>query len=90
MAEYADAWHSFGDAASLRERSAILAEHCETVGRPASAVERSIGVSAPPERVADDLVAAGATLFTIGASGPDYDLELAAAWVRWRDERARG
>ena len=32
-------------------------------------------------------LAAGFTLFTIGVSGPDYDLSAVAEWVAWRDER---
>jgi len=87
VAEHADIWHSFGDAATLRRKSAILDEHGQAVGRDASAIERSVEASRPPEQVADGLVAAGATLFTIGVNGPDYDLSLAREWVRWRDER---
>ena len=32
------------------------------------------------------LVAAGATLFTVGSGGPDYDLSGVAEAIRWRDE----
>lgn len=32
----------------------------------------------------------GATLLTVGVSGPDYDLSLVKQWVAWRDERAQG
>ncbi|ACQ80043.1 oxidoreductase [Beutenbergia cavernae DSM 12333] len=86
VAEHADAWHSFGDVTTLRRKSAILDEHGAAVGRDtATLVERSIGVSAPPEAVAQPLVDAGATLFTIGASGPDYDLSLVEKWIAWRD-----
>ncbi|PWD49512.1 LLM class F420-dependent oxidoreductase [Serinibacter arcticus] len=88
VAEHADVWHSFGDAAALRERSELLAAHGEDVGRPSSAVERSIGVSVPPSEVADELLEAGATFFTVSTGGPDYDLELTKQWVAWRDERA--
>jgi hypothetical protein len=35
--------------------------------------------------VADALVTAGVTLFTVGTSGPDYDLSLVKEWVTWRD-----
>ncbi|OZB48655.1 MAG: LLM class F420-dependent oxidoreductase [Cellulomonas sp. 14-74-6] len=90
VAEHADVWHSFGDVTELRRKSAILDEHGAAVGRDtASLVERSVGVGAPPEAVADDLLAAGVTLFTVGTGGPDYDLSLAQKWVRWRDERAQ-
>ncbi|GHS89186.1 LLM class F420-dependent oxidoreductase [Actinomycetota bacterium] len=89
VAEHADAWHSFGDLATMSRKSAILDEHGAAIGRDTAAlVERSVGVSAPPEAVADDLVEAGVTLFTVGAGGPDYDLSLLAQWVAWRDARA--
>lgn len=88
VAEHADVWHSFGDVDTLTRKSAILDEHGEAVGRDtASLVERSVGVGAPPEEVGGKLLDAGATLFTIGSSGPDYDLSLVERWVRWRDER---
>src|SRR3954447_10316752 len=86
VAEHADAWHSFGDVDTLARKSGILDEHGTDVVRPpATLVERSVAVGAPPAEVADGLVAAGVTLFTVGASGPDYDLSLAEQWVRWRD-----
>lgn len=86
VAEHADVWHSFGDLETLTRKSAILDEHGAAVGRDTAAlVERSVGVSAPPEDVADALVAAGVTLFTVGVSGPDYDLSLVERWVAWRD-----
>jgi probable F420-dependent oxidoreductase len=89
VAEHADVWHSFGDVDTLTRKSAILDEHGAAVGRDTAAqVERSVGVGASPSEVADALVAAGATLFTVGASGPDYDLSLAAEWVAWRDARS--
>ncbi|KQR16560.1 LLM class F420-dependent oxidoreductase [Cellulomonas sp. Leaf334] len=86
VAEHADVWHSFGDVDTLVRKSAILDEHGADVGRDTAAlVERSVGVGAPPSEVADALVAAGVTLFTVSTGGPDYDLALAAEWVAWRD-----
>lgn len=88
VAENADLWHSFGDAETLARKSAILDEHGAAVGRDtATLVERSVGVDAPPSEIADGIVDAGATLLTVGTSGPDYDLSLVEQWVRWRDER---
>ncbi|WP_454295175.1 LLM class F420-dependent oxidoreductase [Salana multivorans] len=90
VAEHADVWHSFGDASSLRERSVTLAGHAADVGRPAEQIERSIDVRRRPSEVGKELLDAGATLFTIESSGPDYDLDLAAEWVAWRDAVNRG
>lgn len=88
VAEHADIWHGFGDLQTFARKSAILDGHGDDVGRDAGMIERSIGVSDLPGDVGDDLVAAGVTLFTIGVSGPDYDLSLVQEWVRWRDARA--
>jgi probable F420-dependent oxidoreductase len=86
VAEHADVWHSFGDLETLTRKSAILDEHGTAVGRDTAAlVERSVGVSAAPEDVVAPLVAAGVSLFTVGVSGPDYDLSLVQKWVGWRD-----
>ena len=86
VAEHADVWHSFGDAATLTRKSAILDEHGAAVGRDtARLVERSVAVSRPPQEQAAAFVDAGATLLTVGVSGPEYDLSLASQWVAWRD-----
>jgi probable F420-dependent oxidoreductase len=87
VAEHADQWHSFADLDVLRRKSGILAEHCAAVGRDPEVIERSVGVEGPPAEQAEALVEAGATLFTIGINGPDYDLSLVEQWVAWRDAR---
>jgi probable F420-dependent oxidoreductase len=87
VAEHADQWHSFADLEVLRRKSEILAEHCAAVGRDPGRIERSVGVEGPPDAVAEKLVDAGATLFTIGIGGPDYDLSVVEQWVAWRDAR---
>lgn len=87
VAEHADAWHSFGDVDTFRRKSEILDAHCVALGRDGAHIERSVAVSSPPSEVADDLIAAGVTLFTVGASGPAYDLSLTRQWVAWRDAR---
>lgn len=84
-AEHADIWHAFGSLETIRHKSAVLDGHCSDVGRDPAEIERSTGVRRPPEDVAESLLAAGVTLFTIGSSGPDYDLELVRRWVAWRD-----
>jgi probable F420-dependent oxidoreductase len=88
VAEHADALHSFGDLDTLTRKSAILDEHGAAVGRDtARLVERSVAVSGTPDEVAAPLVDAGVTLFTVGVSGPDYDLSLVERWTAWRDAR---
>lgn len=87
VAEHADVWHGFGDVATFARKSAVLDEHCRTVQRDPSQIVRSVGVRSAPEQVGEQLVAAGASLFTIGLNGPGYDLRLARKWVAWRDAR---
>lgn len=87
-AEHADIWHSFAGLETLRHKSAVLDDHCAAVGRDPAEIERSVGVKQPPEEVGDALVDAGATLFTVGVSGPDYDLGLLRRWIAWRDARS--
>lgn len=87
VAQHADVWHSFGDAETVRRKSEILARHCADVGRDPGEIERSAAVSRPPERVGQELLDAGVSLFTVSTSGPDYDLSLLEQWIAWRDAR---
>ncbi|HEX3258926.1 MAG TPA: LLM class F420-dependent oxidoreductase, partial [Pseudonocardia sp.] len=86
-AEHAQIWHSFGDVEVLKRKNAILDGHCRDIGRDPAEIERSIGVQKPPDQVGDELVAAGATLFTVGFGGPHHDLGLLKEWIAWRDDR---
>jgi probable F420-dependent oxidoreductase len=88
VARHGDIWHSWSDPATLRRKSEILAAHCADVGRDPAEIERSVGAPrGAPEQVAEPLVEAGATLFTIGVGGPQYDLARLRRWVEWRDGR---
>jgi probable F420-dependent oxidoreductase len=87
VAEHADQWHSFADLEVLNRKSAILAEHCAAVGRDPAQIERSVEAQGSPGPMADKLVDAGATLFTLGVGGPDYDLSVVREWISWRDAR---
>lgn len=42
VAEYADAWNSFGTPAQLAERNRILDEHCAAIGRDPATIVRSL------------------------------------------------
>jgi probable F420-dependent oxidoreductase len=85
VAEHADIWHGFGSAETIARKSAILNDHGTDVGRDATGIERSAGVTKAPDEVGDAMLGAGVTLFTVGLNGPDYDMSLVEKWVQWRD-----
>jgi len=84
-AEHASIWHGFGDAETIAHKSSVLDGHCATLGRDPKEIVRSAGVQGKPSEVAQGLLDAGVSLFTIGAGGPEYDLALLKEWISWRD-----
>ncbi|WP_327142801.1 LLM class F420-dependent oxidoreductase [Nocardia sp. NBC_01327] len=84
VAQYADIWHTFADLDVLKRKSGILADHCTAVGTDVATIEKS--VDWPGADKADDFVAQGATLFTVGTGGPDYDLTAVKEAIAWRDK----
>src|ERR1700712_3030027 len=76
VAQHADIWHSFADTATLEHKLPILRAHCESVGRDFGAIEISTGTLAPADggessvTAREEQLALGATLFTLGVSGP--------------------
>jgi probable F420-dependent oxidoreductase len=90
VAEQADIWHGFGDAATVAHKHAVLDEWCAKVGRDPRDIERSAGVSAKdPAESAEGLYAVGTRLFTVGLGGPAYDLGPLRELLSWRDEHNR-
>lgn len=87
VAEHATIWHAFGDVDTFTRKSGILDRHCADVGRSPAEIERSVAVNRDPAEVGDALIAAGASLFTVGVSGPDHDYGLLKDWIAWRDAR---
>ena len=85
-ARHADIWHGFGDATTLKRKNGILDEWCRTEGRDPDEIERSAGVSGSPDDDGPALVDAGTTFFTVGLTGPSYDVAKVADWVAFRDE----
>jgi probable F420-dependent oxidoreductase len=89
VAEHGDAWHAFGDAATYREKDAILREHCARANRDPDEIERTW--AAPGDAsAADDLVAAGVQHFILplDGRGSRYDMGRLRELVQWRDARA--
>lgn len=87
VARYARIWHAFGGPDTQARKAAILAEHCAVVGRDPNEIERSTAAPRWGSPDAQALLDLGVTLFTIGVSGPDYDLSVIPEWVKWRDSR---
>ncbi|MES2093104.1 MAG: LLM class F420-dependent oxidoreductase [Actinomycetota bacterium] len=85
VAKHADIWHSFSDPETLQRKLGILAAHGEVVGRDVSQIEISTELRGRTPGQADELHALGTTLFTIGISGPNYDLAPVRDWLSWRD-----
>jgi probable F420-dependent oxidoreductase len=87
VARYATIWHAFGGPDTQARKAAILAEHCAAVGRDPGQIERSTAVPRGGAADAKVLLDLGVTLFTIGVSGPNYDLAVVPQWVKWRNAR---
>jgi alkanesulfonate monooxygenase SsuD/methylene tetrahydromethanopterin reductase-like flavin-dependent oxidoreductase (luciferase family) len=87
VAQHADIWHSFSDAPTLERKLGILAQHGAAVGRDTSEIEVSVELSRKSPEDADELHAVGATLFTVGISGPNHNLARVSDWLAWRDEK---
>jgi probable F420-dependent oxidoreductase len=85
VAKHADIWHSFSDAETMKRKLDILTAHGETVGRDVSEIEISTEIRSLTPDQADELHGLGATLFTVGISGPDYPLDGVKKWLAWRD-----
>ena len=85
VAKHADIWHGFSDPETMKRKLDILAEHGATVGRDVSEIEISTELRERTPAQADELVELGTTLFTLGLSGPDYDLTSTREWLAWRD-----
>jgi probable F420-dependent oxidoreductase len=89
VARHADIWHSYSDPPTLEHKLNVLAAHCNAVERDISEIEISTDVNDPVARRsftdADALHALGATLFTIGLTGPNYEFSGVDQWLAWRD-----
>ncbi len=87
VAKHAHMWHSFSDLDTLRHKAQVLAAHCAEIGRDPATITHSVAFPKEGARMAEELVAEGTSLFTVGVGGPDYDLGAVYDAVRWRDSR---
>jgi probable F420-dependent oxidoreductase len=90
VARHADIWHTFADEEVFARKSAILDQHCADVGRDPAEIERSVAVGprlGTPDEAGPRARELGATLFTVNASGPRYDLGVLRDWIAWRDKQ---
>ncbi|MBH0098659.1 LLM class F420-dependent oxidoreductase [Salinibacterium sp. NSLL150] len=87
VAKHADIWHSFATGEELVHKLEVLAGHCETVGRDINEIELSNELREKSVEDADSMREQGITLFTLGITGPDYDLTTTKQWLAWRDSQ---
>jgi probable F420-dependent oxidoreductase len=75
VAQYADAWNTFGPPANYAAKNAVLDEWCEKVGRDPAEIERTVDINGGGDiDQVDDLLAAGATHIILGLDHP-YGLD---------------
>ncbi|GAA3396053.1 LLM class F420-dependent oxidoreductase [Cryptosporangium minutisporangium] len=86
VAQHADIWHSFGDAATVERKLGVLRRHCADVGRDPAEIEISVGAVGTPAENGRTLLDLGVTLFTVETGGPAYDFTELRQWIAWRDE----
>ncbi len=92
VARHADIWHTFGDVATVAHKRAVLEDWCAKERRDPAEIELSCGVdtegdNARPEVLGEQLHAVGTRLFTVGVTGPDFDLGALRNWVASRDDK---
>jgi probable F420-dependent oxidoreductase len=87
VAEHADVWHAFGDAATMKRKSDILDDWCAKVGRDPSEIQRSTTISrlTGEQYDADAFLELGFTDFIVSVQGPDWDLAPLERALAWRD-----
>lgn len=84
VAEYADAWNTFGPPENFARKSAILDEWCAKVGRDPAAIERTVAVQANDVHDVERYVEAGAS-HVIVMTGHPYDTSPLESLIAQRD-----
>ena len=86
-ARHADIWHGFGDARDARaqeRRPRRVVPH----GGPRPGRDRAVGRGRRLPRASSRpaLVEVGTTFFTVGLSGPKYDVSRLTDWIAFRND----
>jgi probable F420-dependent oxidoreductase len=87
VARHADIWHSFVSPDDLRHKLGVIDSWADREQRDVSRLVVSSELRGREESDADALYAAGARMFTLGFTGPDWDYDLVRRWLAWRDRR---
>ncbi|GAB3122595.1 LLM class F420-dependent oxidoreductase [Glaciibacter psychrotolerans] len=87
VAKHADIWHSFSTPDVMKHKLGVLDGWCAKVGRDMSDIEISTELRSRTTDEADALYDLGTRLFTLGLSGPHYDLSPVVDWLAWRDSK---
>ncbi|MGW9183100.1 LLM class F420-dependent oxidoreductase [Agromyces sp. NPDC055661] len=89
VARHADIWHSFVSPDELGRKLDVLKRWGDEVGRDVSEITVSNELTRRHVDLdyADALYDAGVRLFTLGVSGPGYDLSAVPEWLAWRDAK---
>lgn len=99
VARHADIWHTFSQGDELAHKLEVLRTHCADAARAFEEIEVSVGVGGrgregqlpkSPEEEGAPLLEMGASLFTVGIGGPEYDLAPLQPWLEWRDAVNKG
>lgn len=93
VARHADVWHAMFPAAPAELLPAVAALHrwCAEADRDPASIEWAVGIEpdalgADLARHAADYVRLGIRQFTLGVTGPGYDLGPVRDWLAWREE----
>jgi probable F420-dependent oxidoreductase len=84
VAEYADAWNTFGPPEHFAQKSAVLDEWCDKVGRDPSTIERTVAIDVDDVHDIERYVDVGATHVIVGVGSP-FDLTAFESLLSQRD-----
>ncbi len=84
VAQYADAWNTFGPPESFAHKNSVLDNWCAQLGRDPSTIERTVAIGADDVHDVQRYVDAGATHVIVMLGSP-FDLDPLATLMAQRD-----